>query len=110
MENKRIAREKKTIAAMMKCYCIDLHQPNADLCGECNELLLYAQTRLDKCVFGENKVNCTECMVHCYKKDMREKIKEVMRYAGPKMLIKHPVLSLNHIYQGFKGKWKNFKI
>lgn len=107
VENKRIDQEKKLIEAMMQCYCKDLHQPDAVLCSDCADLLLYAQTRLDKCAFGENKPNCADCKVHCYKKDMREKIKEVMRYTGPKMLVKHPLLALNHIFQGIIGKWKN---
>ena len=104
MDNKRISMEQKTIEAMMKCYCKDIHQPDTDLCDECAELLTYAQIRLDKCVFGPDKAVCTNCKVHCYKKDVREKIKVVMRYAVPKMLVIHPFLALNHVYLGLKAK------
>lgn len=106
-ENKRITQERKTIEEMMKCYCQDLHQSKSNLCPKCAEMLAYAELRLNKCAFHENKPNCIDCKVYCYKKEMREKIKEVMRYAGPKMLVKHPFLAFNHIYQGFKGRWKN---
>jgi hypothetical protein len=32
---------------------------------------------------------------------MREKIRSVMRYSGPKMLLSHPVHGIMHIIDGF---------
>ncbi|MDR2525428.1 MAG: nitrous oxide-stimulated promoter family protein, partial [Oscillospiraceae bacterium] len=32
----------------------------------------------------------------CYRADMREKIRAVMRYAGPRMLLHHPVMAIRH--------------
>ena len=65
-----------------------MHGTRGDLCEECRKLLDYTDVRIDKCVFGARKPTCAKCALHCYKKDMRERIKEVMRHAGPKMAYK----------------------
>ena len=93
----RIAREKRTIAAMLGIYCRDHHGPRDGLCGKCAGLLDYAHRRLGVCPFQEAKPACNHCQVHCYSAFMRERVKTVMRYAGPRMLLRHPVLSLFHM-------------
>lgn len=40
---------------------------------------------------------------------MREEVKKVMRYAGPRMLWHHPVLSFHHIFDGRKKPEKMLK-
>ncbi len=92
----RLSREWKTIAAMVHCYCEDHHDPQSGLCPECQELLDYATVRLERCRFGEEKPTCAKCPVHCYQRNRREQVKVVMRYAGPRMIWKHPLLSLRH--------------
>ena len=81
---------------MLRIYCRDHHGDNP-LCGECERLLDYAHRRLDVCPFQEAKPACNHCQVHCYSASMRERVKQVMRYAGPRMLTRHPVLALFHI-------------
>jgi hypothetical protein len=93
----RIAREKRTISAMLRVYCCDHHEPGEGLCGECAGLLDYAHRRLDICPFQDEKPACNHCQVHCYSALMRERVKAVMRYAGPRMLLRHPVLSVFHM-------------
>jgi hypothetical protein len=92
----RIEREKVTIRKMIGIYCRHHHHTKKSLCPECDELLKYAEARVDKCIFGVNKPVCAECKVHCYKKDMRERVRQVMRYAGPRMIFRHPVLAIMH--------------
>ena len=70
------------------------------LCAECATLLHYATRRLDRCVFGDDKPTCAKCKVHCYSRPMRERIAEVMRFAGPRMVWRHPVLALAHLRDG----------
>jgi hypothetical protein len=96
----RIDREKRTVRAMMAIYCRDHHGRTAELCGECAELLAYALERLERCPFGEGKTACVDCEIHCYKPAMREKVRGVMRYAGPRMLLRHPMLALHHLLDG----------
>jgi hypothetical protein len=93
----RFEREKVTIHRMIRLYCRYHQHPEGNLCNECNELLDYALERVEKCIYGEDKPVCSECKVHCYKKDMRERVKIMMRFAGPRMLFHHPLLAFMHM-------------
>ena len=104
----RLAREWKTMSAMVRIYCRDHHQGrgrpacDADLCAECRQFLDYANVRLERCRFGEEKPTCANCPVHCYQRDRREQARVVMRYAGPRMMWEHPVMSLRHWLDGYR--------
>jgi hypothetical protein len=95
----KISREKKTIETMISIYCKDIHKSEEMLCEDCKKLLEYAFMRLDICPFKDNKPACAKCTVHCYKDDMRKKIREVMKYSGPRMVLRHPVLTILHYIQ-----------
>lgn len=83
---------------MIAIYCHDKHGTRGEtVCDSCQGLLSYAGLRLDKCPYQENKTTCARCPTHCYKPERREEIRQVMRYAGPKMLWKHPYLTVMHL-------------
>jgi hypothetical protein len=88
------------MAAMMRIYCRDHHDASGLLCPDCEALLHYATLRLEHCVFQEHKPTCAHCPVHCYRAANRELVKQVMRYAGPRMLWRHPILALRHLLDG----------
>lgn len=93
----RIDREKEVITLMIKLYCEKKHKSKRDeLCAECVELLEYAHKRLTNCKFQNEKSTCSRCPIHCYKKDMRIKVKDVMRFSGPRILIYRPIEFLRH--------------
>ncbi|MBN1642565.1 MAG: nitrous oxide-stimulated promoter family protein [Anaerolineae bacterium] len=92
-----MAREVRTITAMVRLYCHDQHGTDGALCPDCAALLSYARERLARCPFQERKPICARCPVHCYRPDMRDRIRDVMRYAGPRMLVRHPILALLHL-------------
>lgn len=97
-------REEKTIRAMVQIYCRDHHQADREsLCESCTALVDYAMARLGKCPWGDEKPVCANCSIHCYKPAMRDQVREVMRYAGPKMLLRHPLLAINHLVQKQKA-------
>lgn len=97
----RRARELKTIEAMVRLYCCGHgHLGGSPLCSECTALFEYATRRLERCVFGDSKPNCTDCLVHCYSADMRERVRVVMKWAGPRMMWHHPVLAFLHVLDG----------
>ena len=98
----RLLREKKTVGAMIKMYCQAKHGTGEGLCDDCRELLSYAIARLNGCPFGKGKTTCVNCAVHCYKPMMRKKISAVMRYAGPRMIYRHPILTLFHYLDGLR--------
>ncbi len=93
--------EIKTVFAMIQMYCRHFHPNSKELCSECKALFQYAEKRILNCTYGLKKPACNKCAVHCFKSDMREKIKQVMRWSGPKMIYKHPVLSIKHIFKSF---------
>ncbi len=95
-ENERIEREKKTIRRMIGIYCRGLHHTRNIPCPQCGQLLDYAMGCIDRCPFREDKPTCGKCPVHCYKPDMREQVRRVMRYAGPRMMLYHPILTFMH--------------
>ena len=90
------AREKNTVETMVGMYCRGVHGRRDGLCPECSGLLVYAFGRIDSCPLREDKVRCSKCRIHCYRPDMRERIRTVMRYSGPRMLT-HPVMVRRHL-------------
>ncbi len=104
----KIEEERKVVELMIKLYCKKKHK-NKELCNDCNELLEYVNLRLNKCPFGDQKTFCSNCKIHCYKPIMREKIKEVMRFSGPRMLFYHPIIAIKHLKETIKEKRKNGK-
>jgi Nitrous oxide-stimulated promoter len=99
--NGRLAREWRTLEAMISCYCRDHHATKGALCPDCQGLADYAAVRLERCRFGPQKPTCAKCPVHCYQRARREQVKAIMRYAGPGMAWRHPVLSLRHWLDSF---------
>lgn len=96
MKKQRIAHEKKVVELMIRIYCRK-KEKNAVLCPDCEELLRYAHTRLDRCPFGEKKSSYKKCTVHCYKPAMRERMRTVMRFSGPRMLLYAPWEAIRHL-------------
>lgn len=96
---KHLDRERRTIRKMVEIYCHD-HHGGDGLCEECSVFMDYAEVRLDKCPFGEDKPTCSNCPVHCYKPSYRDQAKAIMRYAGPRMLLRHPLLTIAHYIDG----------
>ncbi|MEJ2183049.1 MAG: nitrous oxide-stimulated promoter family protein [Nitrospirota bacterium] len=129
-EGRRIRREKKTMAAMVRMYCRAHHRAGAGarcvepafspeacepwqpedagggegsaLCGECEEFLAYAYRRLEHCRYGGSKPACGKCPVHCYMPSMRRRAVEVMRFSGPRMSSRHPYFAFMHLLDGLR--------
>lgn len=99
----RLAREYRTIALMIDVYCRAHHDAHGGVCATCTDLLDYAGRRLDRCPFRDKKPTCARCAVHCYSDQRREEIKRVMRYAGPHMAWRHPLLALRHTLDGWRA-------
>lgn len=95
-EHRRLRRERRTVRVMVSLYCRHHHRTPA-LCSDCEELASYADRRLDLCPYGPEKPSCTNCPIHCYRPEPREKMREVMRFAGPRMLTRHPILAVMHL-------------
>ncbi len=97
-------KEKAMVSQMIMLYCRKNHKVKNSLCLDCTNLVNYAKQRIDKCPFMETKTFCSNCKVHCYKPEMQEKIRAVMRFSGPRMLFYHPVTALWHVIKTKKEK------
>lgn len=97
-----MAEEVKTIRIMTEIYCHAHHHTKEGLCPECEEFYLYAVKRIACCPFGEDKPVCGKCKIHCFGKGFKEKAKEIMAFSGPKLLFKHPWLSMRHVMALFR--------
>lgn len=101
--NEKRENEKKVVSQMIALYCKKNHK-GKELCDECKKLNDYAVMRIDKCPFMETKTFCSNCKVHCYQKDMREKIRQVMKFSGPRMIFYHPIMAIKHLTETIKEK------
>lgn len=99
----RIEREKKVVGEMIAVYCRKQHgSRKGELCDDCRALMDYALARLDHCPKGEEKSSCRKCEIHCYLPDRRERIREVMRFVGPRMIFISPVSAVRHLVDEMK--------
>lgn len=98
LESGPLKREADTICAMIAIYC-RAHHGGPGLCAKCRELQDYALKRLSCCPFGIEKPVCAKCKVHCYRAEMRKNVGEVMRFSGPRLLLRHPVLTAEHMWR-----------
>ena len=97
-------REKQVVREMIALYCRKNHRHPDGLCSSCAALDAYARQRSDRCPFMENKTFCSNCRVHFYNREMREQIRRVMRFSGPRMLLHHPVMALRHVIESRREK------
>ena len=105
---KKRQKEQYVVEEMIRLYCRKNHKEHdkttGKMCPSCQELSDYARLRSQKCPFMEEKTFCANCKVHCYKPEMRKKIRKVMRFSGPRMLFYHPVLAVWHLVCSVKEK------
>jgi hypothetical protein len=99
----RLQREFKTVDAMIAVFC-KKHHKSQNICENCRKLRDYAIERLEKCPFGNDKPTCAKCPVHCYKPVMRERIREMMRFSGPRMIYRHPIMAMLHLLDKIKTR------
>jgi hypothetical protein len=87
---------------MIEMFCRGRHG-GGHPCAECSELIDYAQKKLATCPFGRDKPTCSHCKVHCYTPEMRERIRDVMRFSGPRILAVHPLTTLLYFLDIFSA-------
>ncbi len=114
-----VAKDTRLLGDFAVIYCNDNH-PDAErapldssgaalgvygkrrpaVCVECAELLAYAEKRRASCP-KDPKPFCSYCDTHCYRADMRERMRDVMRYAGPRSVLRgHAIDSVKHLIEG----------
>ena len=116
-ETKKTEKQRQVVAKMIEMYCRGNHRaargqavvsreasPAVRLCAECQALLDYAEHRVDKCPLKDTKTFCSSCPVHCYEPSMRERLRTVMRYSGPRMIYVDPPMAIHHLADTLRAR------
>lgn len=89
--------EIATMKAMVNLYCRYNHEKLQTPCADCTEMISYAVYKLNHCPWGDKKSACKNCNIHCYDHEHRERIRKIMRFSGPRMLIYQPILAIRYL-------------
>jgi RNase P subunit RPR2 len=123
MADKKARSDTRLLGDFTRIYCRGVHAgaQRADLtsdgvdlgvygskppvvCAECADLLRYAEKRRAYCP-KDPKPFCSYCETHCYTAEMRDRMHEVMRYAGPRSLLHgHAIDGVRHLFEGRKAR------
>lgn len=68
------------------------------LCPECAAFLEYAIRKRLNCPLEAEKPTCKHCRIHCYDKPHCEKVREIMAYAGRKLMMRGRLDYLWHYF------------
>ncbi|BCN29579.1 nitrous oxide-stimulated promoter family protein [Anaeromicropila herbilytica] len=102
--SKKQKKELNIIRRMIELYCHGHKHSEKGLCKDCLVLLEYANQRILSCPISISKTYCSSCKIHCYKTEMRDRIRTVMKYSGPRMMVHNPILTLEHAIVTIKTK------
>ena len=97
-------QEIGTITRMVRRYCRSVHETGGRFFHTKRPLPEHVKKRRGICPHGDNKPFCSNCPIHCHKPEMRQQMRAVMRYAGPRMLLTHPILVLRHMTETMRRK------
>ena len=83
LTTQQIEANMRILRRFVEVYCQKHHRSGATPapCAECQDLLHYARRKLERCPY-DPKPKCKDCPTHCYKKEYRQRVREVMRYSG----------------------------
>lgn len=98
----RKEKEYKIVETMIDMYCEDHNISERNLVNDPISLSMYVEHRIKHCIWGNEKTTCGQCTTHCYTPKMREAIKKVMKYSGPRMIYRHPLMALYHLYYSLR--------
>lgn len=104
----------KVLAEFVELYCRKKHDPaerihllpeqlqvkhgkSGLLCSHCAELLKHGVAKRAACPL-DPKPTCKSCHIHCYSKEYRQKVREIMAFSGKRMILKGRLDYLWHYY------------
>jgi hypothetical protein len=102
-------KELRVLIRFVSIYCLARHEKGhrvkvhmkgiyggeLSLCGECAALVEHAVARRLKCPLNP-KPSCKNCRIHCYGKEYRARIREVMAFSGRRMILRGRIDYLWH--------------
>ncbi len=115
-DDPKVIGDLKTLVKFIEVYCDGQHADDSReavelkthdlkeltgkqprLCPDCQKLLAHALVKRTVCPM-DPKPQCKHCPKHCYHPNYRQKIKEVMKYSGKKLLMRGRVDYLLHLF------------
>lgn len=99
--NDRRRLDEKTLYAMQLIYCSAKHAKDAGedgLCDPCRDLLKYSLERTKNCSYKAQGRLCSACEIHCFENEQRARIRQVMRFSGPRLIFRKPALALRYLF------------
>ncbi|MBQ6586205.1 MAG: nitrous oxide-stimulated promoter family protein [Coriobacteriales bacterium] len=110
--NDRKNKDLKTFEAMARIYCRAHHertqQDDAGLCPDCRASVEATLARTQACPFGHTG-NCQDCSIHCQRGEARERIRAIMRYAAPRMALRHPLMTGEYLRKKIAGRKRDHR-
>ncbi len=104
-------KDIRLIGKFVEIYCAGKHHTigltpatlpagmgGRSLCPECASFLEYAISKRLKCPLEAEKPTCKRCRIHCYDSLHREKVREIMSYAGRKLMMRGRLDYLWHYF------------
>ena len=96
----RTERDRKTLEAIGRIYCSAHHDTSpkdeTGLCTSCRQVIDQTLQRATACPF-DHEGNCQDCSIHCQRGEAQQRIKEIMRYAAPRMTFLHPLMTAEYL-------------
>jgi len=119
MTDRAVARDIRIVADLTAIYCRGRHRDRERipvtteaaglgvygrrpprLCEECAAHLRYAEQRRAACR-QDPKPFCAYCDVHCYRPAERTWQRQMMRYSGPRSIVRgHAIQGIRHLVDG----------
>jgi len=103
-------KDLKVLALFTSVYCRAHHRGETKprdlaeldvkglaLCEECLDFLTYAFERRLKCPL-DPKPECKGCHIHCYRPGHRDKVREIMRFSGRRLILRGRLDLLWHYF------------
>lgn len=105
----------KVLVAFVAIYCREKHSREAQqelslpeglagrfrkpvtLCSECAELVHHGILKRQTCPL-DPKPSCKKCHIHCYSREYRAKIREIMAFSGKKQILRGRIDYLWHYF------------
>ena len=106
-------KDLKVLVDFVRVYCKSRHKgqtafqiptelsgifpAGVELCPDCAALLDYSLLKRRNCPLNP-KPSCKHCHIHCYSKEYRAKIREVMGFSGRRMIMRGRLDYLWHFF------------
>ncbi|MFZ3209368.1 MAG: nitrous oxide-stimulated promoter family protein [Geobacteraceae bacterium] len=92
-----MARHREQAGRALSKESVDIFGKRILLCDDCRGVVAHAIEKRRRCPL-EPKPSCKRCHVHCYSREYRAKIREIMRYSGRKMIMRGRLDYLWHYF------------